>query len=81
VRVGRVEALEREQGDGFVRSVGDESLIARTVVLATGAEDVAPPIADLDGAIHRGVLRHCPPATPTRCGTAALPSSVRAPVA
>jgi thioredoxin reductase (NADPH) len=60
VRVGRVEALEREQGDGFVRSVGDESLIARTVVLATGAEDVAPPIADLDGAIHRGVLRHCP---------------------
>jgi thioredoxin reductase (NADPH) len=60
VHVGRVEALERKPGGGFVCSVGDKSLAAPTVVLATGAEDVAPPIADLDGAIQRGVLRHCP---------------------
>jgi thioredoxin reductase (NADPH) len=30
------------------------------VLLATGADDVQPPIADLDGAIRRGIVRHCP---------------------
>jgi thioredoxin reductase (NADPH) len=60
VHAGRVEAIERAAGGGFVCSVGDQSFAARTLVLATGVEDVAPPIADLDGAIRRGVLRHCP---------------------
>ena len=54
VRTGRVETMERARLGGFVCAVGNESLIARTVVLATGAEDVAPPIADLHGAIRRG---------------------------
>jgi thioredoxin reductase (NADPH) len=30
------------------------------VLLATGVEDVAPPIAELDDAIRRGLVRHCP---------------------
>jgi thioredoxin reductase (NADPH) len=60
VRAGRVEALERDAGGAFVCSVGSESLTARTVVLATGAVDVAPPIPDFDGAIRHGVVRHCP---------------------
>jgi thioredoxin reductase (NADPH) len=30
------------------------------VILATGADDVQPPIADLDDAIRRGLVRHCP---------------------
>lgn len=30
------------------------------MLLATGAEDVAPPIPDLDQAIRRGLIRHCP---------------------
>ena len=60
VRTGRVEALARDPAGGFVCSVGSDTLAARAVVLATGAEDVAPPIPDLDGAIGRGVVRHCP---------------------
>jgi thioredoxin reductase (NADPH) len=60
VRTGRVETMERARLGGFVCAVGNESLIARTVVLATGAVDVAPPMADLDGAIRRGIVRHCP---------------------
>lgn len=60
VRTGRVEALARDPDGGFVCSVGGATLAARAVVLATGAVDVAPPIPDLDGAIRRGVVRHCP---------------------
>jgi thioredoxin reductase (NADPH) len=29
------------------------------VLLATGVEDVQPPIGDLDNAIRRGLVRHC----------------------
>jgi len=57
---GRVDALERGLGDTFMCSLGGEPLEASTVLLATGAEDVAPPIPDLDEAIRRGVVRHCP---------------------
>ena len=48
MRAGRVEAVAGEPGGGFSCSVGNEVLNARTVVFATDAEDVAPPIRDLD---------------------------------
>lgn len=57
---GSVEALERREDGDFVARVGERRLNARTVLLATGAEDIAPPIPDLDGAIRRGLVRHCP---------------------
>jgi thioredoxin reductase (NADPH) len=60
VRTGRVETMERAKLGGLVCAVGNESLIARTVVLTTGAEDVQAPIADLHSAIQRGIVRHCP---------------------
>lgn len=60
VRRGRVESLEQDAGGGFVGTLGGERLAAPTVILATGVEDVAPPVADLDRAIRRGVVRHCP---------------------
>jgi thioredoxin reductase (NADPH) len=34
--------------------------VAKCVLVATGAEDVQAPIADLDAAIRRGIVRHCP---------------------
>lgn len=55
----RVEGLERHD-DGFAARVGERTIVARNVLLATGVEDVAPPIPDLDGAIRRGLVRHCP---------------------
>ena len=39
---------------------GTKTIIARSAVLATGAEDVQAPISDLHGAIQRGIVRHCP---------------------
>jgi thioredoxin reductase (NADPH) len=61
ILAGEVEALEREDDTGsFLLSVGPRRLRARTVILATGADDIQPPIADLAGAVRRGLLRYCP---------------------
>lgn len=57
---GRVDRLERSEDGGFLARLGDRTLAARAVLIATGADDVQPPIADVDGAIRRGLLRHCP---------------------
>jgi thioredoxin reductase (NADPH) len=56
----RVEALERGEDGSFVLTCGPETITAKSALLATGAEDVQAPIPDLDGAIRRGVVRHCP---------------------
>jgi thioredoxin reductase (NADPH) len=56
----RVETLERLEEGGFRIGLREQEMAARTVILATGADDVQPPIADRDDAICRGLLRHCP---------------------
>jgi thioredoxin reductase (NADPH) len=60
LRQGRVEALEHADDGSFVVACGTNTIIARSAVLATGAEDVQAPISDLHGAIQRGIVRHCP---------------------
>jgi thioredoxin reductase (NADPH) len=56
----RVEALD-DAGDGRFAAVSEQQEItASAVLVATGAEDVQVPIPDLDGAIRRGIVRHCP---------------------
>lgn len=56
---GRVKGLERG-ADGF-RAVLDGSPVqATTVILATGAVDIEPPLPDVAGAVQRGLVRHCP---------------------
>lgn len=54
-----VTGLRRED-DGFVARLSDESLAARTVLLATGVEDVEPPMAGLEALRRHARLRHCP---------------------
>jgi thioredoxin reductase (NADPH) len=56
----RVETLERAEDGSFRFGLPERTIAARTVILATGVEDIQPPIADLDGAIRRGLVRHCP---------------------
>ena len=60
LRQERVEALERAEDGSFVLTCGAKTISARCALLATGVEDVPPPIADLKGAIRRGLVRHCP---------------------
>jgi thioredoxin reductase (NADPH) len=64
-RAGTVRALRPVNGGGFVATVedsfGDTVLIeARTVLLATGVRDREPALPDVEDAIMRGLVRHCP---------------------
>jgi thioredoxin reductase (NADPH) len=60
---GRVERLEREPGGGFAATMADGSRHeAERVLLATGTEDLPPPIdlPERAEAVQRGLLRYCP---------------------
>jgi thioredoxin reductase (NADPH) len=57
---GTVDTLERREDGSFRAAVGDEVVLARTVLLATGVEDIEPELPDLEGAVRRGLIRHCP---------------------
>jgi thioredoxin reductase (NADPH) len=58
---GRIEALEAEDGHGLVARGAGGTILARSVLLATGITDENPP--DLPGwriAVEKGALRYCP---------------------
>jgi len=56
---GRVEALSPVRG-GFRLDSEGASLRTRTVILATGVHDIAPPIPGLEDGVARGLVRICP---------------------
>ena len=59
----RIERLEQPTGGGFVAVMADGSRhAAERVLLASGTEDVPPPLAlpDRAEAVRRGLLRYCP---------------------
>lgn len=58
---GIVERIERRL-DAFAANFGREEIAARTVLLATGVENIAPPMDDEthDRALKAGRLRYCP---------------------
>lgn len=59
-RAGVVAALQvRGAGDGFDADFEGETVESRTVVLATGIEDVLPPVQQIEEAIRAGVVRLC----------------------
>jgi thioredoxin reductase (NADPH) len=57
-RDGWVDSLET-MSDGFFAKMGGEAVEARTVVLASGIEDVLPPLEGVEEAICRGAVRLC----------------------
>ena len=57
---GQVENLERSSDGTYSATVGGRTIFARTVLLATGVEDVEPDMPNLDCAIAKGLIRHCP---------------------
>jgi thioredoxin reductase (NADPH) len=61
--LGQVEQLERCSDGGFRARMTDGACHeARQVLLATGSDDVPPPLdlGHLDEAVARGLLRYCP---------------------
>ena len=57
---GTVTHISRTEQGFFVAIIGEKTLFAKTVVLATGATDVAPEIAGFAEALKSAVLRYCP---------------------
>jgi thioredoxin reductase (NADPH) len=59
LRPGQVDTIERSES-GFRVHVGGESILARTVLLATGVQDQLPELAGAEQAVLRSLLRICP---------------------
>lgn len=60
VQATTVDRLERSADGSFVATAGPQTWHARTVLLATGVMDVAPPFPDVSTALGTGRLRYCP---------------------
>jgi thioredoxin reductase (NADPH) len=63
-RPGKITSLSRQDG-GFLAAFSDqrgttETIRARRILLATGADDLEPDLPDLPDAIRRGLVRYCP---------------------
>ena len=56
---GRVTGVVQEPGGPFVAETSTGRISAHTVLLATGVADRHPDVADLHGAIERGLIRYC----------------------
>jgi thioredoxin reductase (NADPH) len=57
---GRVDALEPEADQLIVARFGGETVLARSVLLATGIIDKDPPLSGIGIAVKKGTLRYCP---------------------
>lgn len=55
----RAERLE-PTADGFIVHLQDRSLLARTILLATGVKDNEPKLGDVFDAVQRRLIRICP---------------------
>lgn len=57
---GRVDQVARADSGGFTAGCGTETIVARTVLFATGVVDIEPELPNLSDAIRSGLVRHCP---------------------
>lgn len=60
ITAGVVDRIDKQDDGSFVGCHGADSVIAKTVVLATGVIDVEPELPKLTDAIKQGYIRHCP---------------------
>jgi thioredoxin reductase (NADPH) len=57
---GEVRRLDRTGHGHFAADLGNRTVAARRVLLATGAEDVQPELPNLEDAVRCGLIRVCP---------------------
>jgi thioredoxin reductase (NADPH) len=60
LETGIVDALLREENALFSAKIGSRTLLARTIILATGVVENKPPVAHVADAVKRGLIRTCP---------------------
>jgi thioredoxin reductase (NADPH) len=55
--VHSVKQINQEQ---FLIQAKDAQVYAKNIILATGVEDIEPHLADVNDALQKGLIRHCP---------------------
>lgn len=60
VTQGEVTRIEARGDQGFTARIGNRTIDARTILLATGVVDQAPVLPGLEQVMRRGLLRQCP---------------------
>lgn len=60
IEQSEVRHLERLPGGNFAAEFDGRRVVARRVLIATGAQDVEPELPGIDGAVRRGLVRYCP---------------------
>jgi len=60
VHSGLVSNLARQEDGTFRALIGETTLIASHVILATGVVDIEPPLPNVLDAVRRGLVRQCP---------------------
>jgi len=60
LETGVVDVLLRDGNGLFAAKIGNRTLIARTVILATGVIENKPPVEHVANAVKRGLIRTCP---------------------
>ncbi len=59
IETGTVDSIEISSDDIFAAKINTVVLRTHTILLATGVIDIEPPLPNLEGAISRGLVRHC----------------------
>jgi len=59
-RIAHVSSVSRQPDGLFYATLDNQTLISRTVVLASGVIDKEPPLPDAPDWVRRGLIRQCP---------------------
>ena len=57
---GMVDTLAKREDGTFVATVGDRRFFARTIIFATGVQDIEPDVVGLAEGIESATVRYCP---------------------
>jgi thioredoxin reductase (NADPH) len=60
LELGRVQRLQQRRDGTFEAQAGSRQVRSHTVILATGARDVAPDVSGLPESLKAGHVRYCP---------------------
>jgi thioredoxin reductase (NADPH) len=60
IQEGDVISIEEDGKGGFILNTEQSELFAKNIILATGVCDIEPKLPNIEDAIKRGLVRHCP---------------------
>ena len=57
---GQIDSLEVSSSGGFRATIGEQTIVAQRILLATGGLDVEPDLPGIRQAVETGLVRYCP---------------------